>query len=159
MREVVLCFPVAAGQVLLGHKKTGFGKGNIVGIGGGIEVHETPEQAALRELLEESGLVGDPEALSHRGQVTFLFPTRETWNMRVQLFVLRAWAGNPIETTEIRPEWFALDRIPFDLMWVDAQHWLLRILQGEHLNVLATYPHDLTQVEVQITPTGPASPA
>ncbi|WP_034344419.1 8-oxo-dGTP diphosphatase [Deinococcus misasensis] len=159
MREVVLCFPLKADQVLLGHKKTGFGKGNIVGIGGGIEANETPEQTALRELQEETSLVGDPEALSHRGQVTFLFPTRENWDMRVQLFVLEGWTGNPIETAEIRPEWFALDRIPFDLMWVDAQHWLLRILQGEHLSVLATYQDDLTQVEIQITLTGPAFPA
>ncbi|GEM50013.1 8-oxo-dGTP diphosphatase [Deinococcus cellulosilyticus] len=154
MREVVLCFPVRGHEVLLGHKKTGFGKGNTVGLGGGIEPGETPEQAAIRELHEESGLVGLPESLTHLGQVTFLFPTRENWDMRVQLFVLGAWKGEPVETTEIRPEWFPLDRIPFDRMWDDSKHWLPRVLVGEALDVLATYQEDLSKVDIQVIPRG-----
>ncbi|GGJ58730.1 8-oxo-dGTP diphosphatase [Deinococcus roseus] len=162
MREVVLCFPVRtdssrAIEVLLGHKKTGFGKGNIVGLGGGIEPGEIPEQAALRELQEESGLIGDPEALEHQGQVIFLFPTRENWDMRVQLFVLNCFEGEPTETVEIRPEWFHLDRIPFDHMWADARHWLPRVLLGERLEVQATYLEDLSVVDIQINLPDPAS--
>lgn len=154
MREVVLCFPVRNHEVLLGHKKTGFGKGNLVGLGGGIEPGETPEQAALRELQEESGLQGDPESLTPMGQVTFLFPTRENWDMRVQLYVLKAWKGEPMETAEIQPGWFHLDRIPFNRMWDDSKHWLPRVLLGEKLDVLAIYQDDLTKVHIQVTPRG-----
>ena len=43
-------------RVLLGMKKRGFGEGRWNGFGGKLHEGETCEEAALRELEEESGL-------------------------------------------------------------------------------------------------------
>ncbi len=43
--------------MLLGFKKTGFGAGRWVGLGGHIEDGEQPAEAAAREVAEESGLI------------------------------------------------------------------------------------------------------
>jgi len=43
-------------EVLLGFKKSGFGKGKYAGFGGSVEEGETIIAAAVRELEEETGL-------------------------------------------------------------------------------------------------------
>lgn len=53
------------GKVLLGVKARKIGAGCWNGYGGGIEPNETPEQSALRELDEESGIKGDPSQLEN----------------------------------------------------------------------------------------------
>ena len=40
-------------EVLLARKKTGFGEGKVVGVGGTVEAGETVFQAAVREVHEE----------------------------------------------------------------------------------------------------------
>lgn len=57
----------ARGQILLVRKR---GTSRFMLPGGKIEEHETPAQAALRELLEEVGAVLDPELLTFLGEWT-----------------------------------------------------------------------------------------
>jgi 8-oxo-dGTP diphosphatase len=61
-------------EVLLGLKKTGFGAGKWVGIGGHIEDGEKPEMAAVREVMEETSLAVPADALQHMARIEFLFP-------------------------------------------------------------------------------------
>ena len=72
---VVLCLPVREDDrgafVLLGLKKTGFGRGRIVGPGGKIDPGESPEQAAARELEEETTLVVSPGDLEDAATIRF----------------------------------------------------------------------------------------
>ena len=56
-------------EVLLGRKKRGFGEGKIVGLGGKVEPGETLAQAAVREVLEESGIVVSEEHLDRLHQI------------------------------------------------------------------------------------------
>src|SRR5215472_3354734 len=49
-------------EVLLGLKKTGFGAGKWVGLGGHVEPGEKPVAAAVREVEEESGLLVPAES-------------------------------------------------------------------------------------------------
>jgi 8-oxo-dGTP diphosphatase len=42
-----------AAEVLLGYKKTGFGTGKIVALGGHVEPGESAAEAAAREVKEE----------------------------------------------------------------------------------------------------------
>lgn len=104
---VTLCFLLrdgAAGtQVLLGTKKTGFGVGKIVGLGGHVEVGESHAEAACREVFEEAGIVVREHDLRVAGRIEFVFPSRPEWNMSTSLFTARRWTGEPAESSEIMP--------------------------------------------------------
>ena len=117
-------------EVLLGHKKTGLGSGNIVGLGGKIEPGETALEAIVREIEEESSLVVDPADLTEMGLVKFAFPFRENWSQDSTVFVARRWTGEPQESDEVAPHWYPVDALPLDGMWDDAKHWLPAVLAG-----------------------------
>jgi 8-oxo-dGTP diphosphatase len=129
-------------EVLLGHKKTGLGRGKIVGLGGHVEPGESAAEAAVREVNEESGLVVARAALTEAAQLTFLFPAHAAWDMDVAIFTSADWSGEPAETDEIRPQWFAVDALPFHRMWDDAPRWLPRVLAGERLRATFSYAGD-----------------
>jgi 8-oxo-dGTP diphosphatase len=141
---VTLLFPLDLehGRVLLGAKKTGFGQGKLVGIGGGIERDETPSQAAVRELLEETGLTVRPENLRSAGILEFLFSARSDWNMRVHLFTTKHWTGEPRESLELRPEWHIVDDLPWTRMWDDGPRWLPDVLHGAVIDAVCEYGAD-----------------
>ncbi|MDD1478096.1 8-oxo-dGTP diphosphatase [Arthrobacter sp. H16F315] len=144
---VTLCFllrePEAGStEVLLGLKLTGFGAGKIVGIGGHVEAGESDAQAVVREVREETGLMVHQEDLADAGNVEFIFPARPEWNMYCRLFTTRRWEGEPAESTEIAPEWFAVDALPLQRMWQDAEHWLPPALAGESIDVVVVLHAD-----------------
>ncbi|PWJ26916.1 8-oxo-dGTP diphosphatase [Branchiibius hedensis] len=148
-----LILPVRAGRVLLGHKLRGFGAGKIVGIGGKVEPGESLEQAAVRELAEEAGLIVDPADAQLAAYLDFRFPHRPEWDMTSQVFVVRRWAGQVRACEEIRPEWFAVDAPPFARMWDENRVWLPHVLRGERVELQATYGADndrLTEVSLRV---------
>lgn len=136
---VTLCFLTrtqgGVPQVLLGTKKTGFGLGKIVGLGGHVEPGETDQEAACREVQEEAGVVVRQQDLRDAGVVVFDFPARPEWNMSTRLFVADRWAGEPSESAEILPEWFDVGSLPVERMWQDAAHWLPLALGGSVLRL------------------------
>jgi len=151
---VTLCFLMrtwnGVPQVLLGTKKTGFGVGKIVGIGGHVEPGESDAEAACREVQEEAGVVVLQQDLRDAGLVVFDFPARPEWNMSTRLFVTERWAGEPSESAEIRPEWFDVGSLPVERMWQDAAHWLPLALEGSVLRLTVILNHDNETVrEVQ----------
>lgn len=143
---VTLCFltreHAGVQQVLLGMKKTGFGRGKVVGLGGHVEPGETDKEAACREVKEEAGLVVRQEDLRDAGVVIFDFPARPEWNMSTRLFVTANWTGQPAESTEILPEWFDVGALPVDRMWQDAAHWLPLALSGSVLRLTVVLNDD-----------------
>jgi 8-oxo-dGTP diphosphatase len=137
----------AAGpQVLLGHKKTGFGAGKWVGIGGHVEPGEKPVEAAVREVAEETGLLVPADSLQHMASIEFRFPARPAWDQATDVFVTSVYQGEPTESSEVAPRWFATDALPLDGMWDDARYWLPRVLAGEHVDVLVTFADDCATV-------------
>ncbi len=150
MKEVTLCFPLANRKspvVLLGLKKRGFGQGKYVGFGGKIEAGETVEEATVRELEEETSLRAAVEDLEPAGRLTFLFPARPEWDHLVHVYQVRRWQSEPQETAEMRPQWFAIDVIPYSQMWDDAAHWLPRVLAGEVVYAVFWYGEDNATVD------------
>ena len=144
---VTLCFLLreraeVGPEVLLGLKRTGFGTGKIVGLGGHVEAGETDAQAACREVLEEAGVVVLEEDLLDAGTVEFIFPARPDWNMSTSLFTTRRWAGEPVESSEIIPEWFLVSGLPLERMWQDAEHWLPLALGGSVVDAVITLNGD-----------------
>lgn len=143
---VTLCFLLreagSGTEVLLGLKRTGFGTGKIVGIGGHVEAGESDAEAVVREVWEEVGIVVLQEELAHAGVVEFIFPARPEWNMSCRLFTSRQWEGEPGESSEIIPEWFDTAELPIDRMWQDAEHWLPPALAGALIDVVIVMNDD-----------------
>jgi 8-oxo-dGTP diphosphatase len=133
-------------EVLLGLKKSGFGIGKWVGLGGHIEPGEKPVAAAVREVAEESSLVVAADALQHMASIEFRFPARPSWDQTADVFVTSVYQGEATESDEIAPRWFPEDALPLSLMWDDAKHWLPRVLAGEHVNVRIGFADDCATV-------------
>ena len=133
-------------EVLLGRKKHGLGMGNFVGLGGKLEPGESAVDAAVREVLEEAGVVVAGSDLEPRGRLTYHFPHREAWSQESNVFVCRSWRGVPSGSDELDPEWFALDAVPFDEMWDDARRWLPDVLAGGRVRRTFVFGEDLATV-------------
>lgn len=149
-RYATLCIPVRGDpptEVLLGFKKTGFGAGKYTGFGGKVELDETVIQAAARELEEESGLRVSEQDLQLMGLLLFLFPAQPEWSQAVHLFLVRTWEGDPQESMEMAPAWFAVDEIPFGRMWQDGAHWLPPILAEERIRACFLFHEDNETIE------------
>jgi 8-oxo-dGTP diphosphatase len=134
-------------EVLLGLKRTGFGAGKWVGLGGHIEDGEKPDMAAVREVMEEASLSVPADALQHMASIEFRFPARPSWDQTAEVYVTWAFEGEPAESDEISPRWFAEDTIPFPLMWDDARYWMPAVLAGQHVDVLITFADDCATVQ------------
>lgn len=129
-------------EVLLGRKKTGFGQGKIVGLGGHLEPGETPRAATVREVREEAGIIINESSLREMARVTFRFPRRPIWDQFVTVYETHQWQGNIIESTEITPMWYAVQKLPLRDMWDDARYWLPEILMGQRLEVFVEFGDD-----------------
>jgi 8-oxo-dGTP diphosphatase len=131
-------------EVLLGFKKSGFGAGRWVGLGGHIEDGEEPAEAAAREVAEESGLI--VSGLVHMASLNFVFPARPDWNQTADVFVTADYVGEVAESDEVIPRWFGADALPFDGMWDDARYWMPLVLAGEPVRADITFADDCATV-------------
>jgi 8-oxo-dGTP diphosphatase len=129
-------------EVLLGYKKTGFGRDLYNGFGGKVEPGETPLAAAVREMREESGMHVRAEDMRCVAHLTFTFVAQPHWDQIVYVYLAARWSGIPVESREMRPAWFAVDRIPYAHMWADDRHWLPRVLAGERLRAAFIFADD-----------------
>ena len=145
-------------EVLLGLKKRGFGAGRWVGLGGHVEDDEEPAGAAVREVAEESGLVVAPSALRHGASLSFVFPARPAWDQTAEVFVTSSFLGQPTESDELIPRWFAADRLPFDGMWDDAKYWLPVVLAGSRVVADITFADDCATVAAIVPELRPVVP-
>jgi 8-oxo-dGTP diphosphatase len=158
-----LCFilrPAADGpEVLLGLKKTGFGTGRWVGLGGHIEPGEKPAAAAAREVAEESSLIVSPDALEHRASIEFRFPVRPAWDQTADVYVTASYEGDATESDEIAPRWYSLHALPLAGMWDDARFWLPQVLAGHPVSATITFAPDCATVATIAPSPWPAPPA
>ncbi|MCB1234535.1 MAG: 8-oxo-dGTP diphosphatase [Verrucomicrobiae bacterium] len=121
-----LVFVTRGERVLLIHKKRGLGAGKINGPGGKIEPGETAVGAAVREVEEELCIA--VRDATEAGVLRFAF--RDGLHLHCTVFRATEYDGEPSETDEATPEWFAFGEIPYDRMWEDDIHWLPGMLEG-----------------------------
>lgn len=143
--NATLCFLVRGNppdEILLGFKKVGFGAGKYNGFGGKVETGETVTSATVREVAEEVGVKVSEKNLQPVGHLTFVFPANLAWNHVVYVFLTTVWEGDPVESVEMKPRWFAVNDIPFGQMWQDDIYWLPRILAGERIQGYFTFGED-----------------
>lgn len=119
-------------KILLGEKKTGFGKGYLVGMGGKLEAGESSEECVIRETQEEAGVkISNPEPV---GMLKFNFLGKPGSNQIVDVYRGSSWEGEPVETEEIIPDWHDLAAIPYSKMWDDNFFWLPIALDGRRFS-------------------------
>lgn len=124
MRNTTLCYiQNDRGQTLLLHrvkKENDLNKDKWIGVGGGFEDKESPEDCLLREVYEETGLT-----LTHyryRGIVTFVSDKWETEYMH--LFTADGYTGTIRECDEGTLEWVDNARIPALPAWAGDRIFL-----------------------------------
>lgn len=129
MKKILtLCIVHQHPRVLLGMKKRGFGAGRWNGFGGKVEGDETVEVAAIREIKEEVGIV--PTKMTRVGVLDFLFDSDHK-ELEVHVFRISEFSCEPSESEEMKPQWFDVDKIPFDNMWNSDTLWLPLLLEGK----------------------------
>lgn len=111
-------------------KKRGTGVGKWNGVGGKVGPGETIEMAAIRECQEEIGVT--PKKLEKVGLIDFQIPSQDFHNV-AHVYFCWDWEGEPTESEEMRPVWYARDSIPYDQMWSDDRLWLPKVLAGEKI--------------------------
>ena len=119
-RLVVTTLPVTdAGQVVLLRRGIEPGYGAWAQPGGFLEVDETVTQAAVRETLEETGLIVDP------GELVGIYSRLEA-AVVVLVFEARIVGGVARETPEaLEVRAFSADEIPWDGIGFKTSFWAL----------------------------------
>jgi 8-oxo-dGTP diphosphatase/2-hydroxy-dATP diphosphatase len=142
MRKVLtLCLVHESPRILLGMKKRGFGSGRWNGFGGKVEPGETIEQAAHRELKEEAGI-----AVTHMekaGELLFEF-VGDPVRLEIHVFRGHGVIGEPIESDEMRPQWYTERTLPYEQMWADDVHWFPYFLAGTPFEGTFVFEGELT---------------
>lgn len=134
-----LCIIRQEVRILLGMKKRGFGRGKWNGFGGKLQAGESIEEAAVREVKEESGI--DIRSLEKAGVIEFEFCGNPEI-MQVHIFRSADFSGVPEESDEMRPCWFPIDEIPYGEMWPDDSYWLPLLLDHRKFTGKFIYGED-----------------
>jgi 8-oxo-dGTP diphosphatase len=123
--RAIICHVSRGEEFLLQLKSKGrFGEGFWNAPGGKIQTGETPEEAARREVEEETGLV--IKSLEKVGELEFFFGKSKIvpdWTAVVLL--CKDFEGKQKhESSEGELKWYRGNEIPYDKMWSDDKYWL-----------------------------------
>lgn len=134
---LVFLFNTSNSTILLAQKKRGFACGKWNGYGGKVEGSETIEQAAVRELEEESGIQLSIDKLDKIAVLTQQFVDPAMPILLVHVFSCSTWTAldTAVETEEMRPQVFNFTNIPFDQMFPDDKLWMQHLLNGERFTI------------------------
>lgn len=149
VRRIVLTYPIIVcpgyNLVSMGYKKIGRTAGGYNGYGGHVEPEEATEDAAVRELLEESGWDQNHlplPKLKLRGSIRMKMPGTVMYQFNIYVGEVDK-IPRLHETDEMVPETFWVepfeynstmlsdyDPVPYHSMPIADRHWLPLILNG-----------------------------
>ena len=127
MKNTSLCYLERGGQYLMLHrvkKQHDENHDKWIGVGGKFEDGESPEDCALRETREETGLT--LTRWRYRGLVTFVSDRYETEYMH--LFTATGWTGTPHPCDEGELAWIKKAELRGLPMW-EGDKIFLRLLE------------------------------
>ncbi len=128
-RQTTLCYIEKGDEYLMLHrikKKNDENHDKWIGVGGGLEYGESPEDCMKREIFEETGL--EAEEWQYRGIVTFV--SDEFGTEYMHLFKVTSWHGTPHECAEGVLEWIPKRRLPELPAW-EGDRIFLELLESD----------------------------
>ncbi len=136
--NAVVGFVIKDDKVLLGLRKkvsNNLGKNLYAGIGGKVEPNESFDNALVREFKEEAMVF--PTKFNEVGTVVFTWLSKPKWNLFVKVYKVDEYSGELSETEPIKPEWFDIDKIPYNKnMWKDNKYYVPKVLSGERFYLI-----------------------
>ena len=132
MKLATLCYIIDKkhNKTLMIHrvkKENDYHEGKWNGLGGKLELGESPEDCVIREIKEESGL--SIIAPKMKGFITFpMFDGKDDWH--VFIFTAENYEGELIESREGNLAWIANDKISVLNLW-EGDSIFLKWLQGD----------------------------
>ena len=107
VRKAVRCYLIKDNKVVVTKYKEGNKKAGYYEIPGGkIETGEMPEQTAIREMKEETGIT--IENLKYKGNMTVEYPNRI---FDLDVFLSVEYKGEPKEFEENTSEWIEINEL------------------------------------------------
>lgn len=148
LRQATLVFLKKDNELLLAMKKRGFGVGKWNGSGGKRIDGESIKEAAIREINEEIGvIINNPQ---HVATLNFFFSEKQDWNQQVIVYLVKDWKGKPVESEEMKPQWFRTSELPYENMWEDDKFWLPLVLKGKHVQADFLFDENQKMIEKDV---------
>jgi 8-oxo-dGTP diphosphatase len=119
VKSGTVCFILSGGKVLLTLIEYPDGRRLWNGIGGIIEDGESVEDAASREIAEETRIVVESKDVR-------IAKTVKVNGMDLYICIANRWSGEEIAVDPTLKEmcWFSIDSIPYNQMHKDNDKWL-----------------------------------
>ena len=151
MKLATLCYIKKDGKTLMLHRtknKNDIHEGKWVGVGGKIEKGESPEECAVREVFEETGLKA--EELKLRGLLTFPdFNNSEDWYG--YLYVVEKFSGEIIESPEGDLKWVEDSKL-FELdMWEGDELFMRWMMEDRMFSAKFVYDENEKMKDYSVT--------
>ncbi len=139
MQLATLCYVIDKNKTLMLHrikKKNDVHEGKWNGLGGKFETGETPQECAIREVKEESGLlIKNP--MMH-GFITFpMFDRLKDWY--VFIFTAKKFSGKLIESHEGKLEWINNDKLLDLNLWEGDRIFIPWLFQKKFFSAKFVY--------------------
>ena len=128
LEKTVMCYIFDHDKVLLlyrNKKKNDINEGKYIGVGGHIEEGETPLDAVIREVKEETNLdIENPTLCS------LIYFENETIKEEMYVYKIFSFKGELIDCDEGRLEWIDKKDLFSIPMWEGDQYFLKPILEN-----------------------------
>ena len=122
-------------RVLTGLKRKSYGAGFRSLPGGGIDPGESPEDAAVREVMEEAGIRISPQDLLSFGQVEFSWEDNPSKTHRSHVFVAHVQSAEVCESEEMKDlHWHSRNEFPFEKLTPKNRPLFRAVLNGERVD-------------------------
>ena len=146
LKDAVLCFLRKDSEALLPIKTRNVGERKRNGQGGEMNPGETPEEAAVREVEEETGGIIVHKEHLEKIAILNIHNVKSDGSVstcRVHVFQTHRWFSESeiLKETEemVDPLWFQIDKLPLEEMMPADLYWLAPALAGEKMFVWFKY--------------------
>jgi len=139
MKLATLCYIQHNNKTLMlyrNKKENDYHEGKWNGLGGKLEQGETPEECAIREAYEESGLIiKNPQM---KGIITFpMFDGKDDWY--VFLFLFNGFEGKLIDSPEGTLKWVETEKLTDLNLWEGDKIFVPWLFQNKFFSAKFNY--------------------